>query len=210
VVGQLGRGEAEIERARRGDVECALDRAGPAREPALLFCCATQVRERRRREPAVDLVERASSADGGERGRERPLSRSGVMHVVGGDHVDGRRCRQFGQRVVAVPVERVAVVPQLDQHAVAAERGNEPVEGAPGRGGAIVEKRARDRALAASGEHEPRVVGARRGAAQVNRRTGSAGEGAEIEAGRALLPRQLRCAHRSGQAGVPDRALREH
>ena len=168
MVGQLGRGEAEVERARRRDLERALDRAGPAREPALLLGRAAQVRERRRRQPAVDLVERAPGTDGGERGRQGPLTGRGVVHVVGGDHVDGRRRRHLGERVVAVPVERIAVVPQLDQHAVASEGGDEPVEGAPGRGGAVVEKRARDRALAAPGEHEPRVVGTRRGAAQVD------------------------------------------
>ena len=50
------------------------------------------------------------------------------MHVVGGDDVDARGHRHPGQRVVAVPVERIAVVPQLHQHAVAAEAGDEPVE----------------------------------------------------------------------------------
>ena len=50
--------------------------------------------------------------------------------------------RDLGERVVAVPVERIAVVPQLDEHAVAPEGGDEPVERAPGRGGAVVEKRA--------------------------------------------------------------------
>ena len=44
----------------------------------------------------------------------------------------------------------------------------------------------------------------------MNGRAGGVGERAEIEAGRALLPRQLRRAHRPGQAGVPDRARREH
>ena len=102
------------------------------------------------------------------------------------------------------------MVPQLDQHAVASEGGDEPVEGAPGCGGAVVEERARDRALAAPGEHEPRVVGTRRGAAQVDGRAGGVGERAEIETGRALLSRQLRRAHRPGQAGVPDRGRREH
>ena len=47
------------------------------------------------------------------------------------------RAREGGERVVAVPVERVAVVPQLHEHAVAAERGDEPVELATCRGGAV-------------------------------------------------------------------------
>ena len=44
----------------------------------------------------------------------------------------------------------------------------------------------------------------------MNLGAGGAGEGAEVETGRALLPRQLRRAHRPGQARVPDRALGEH
>ena len=103
------------------------------------------------------------------------------------------------------------MVPELDQHAVTPEGGDEPVEGAPGRGGPVVEERARDRALAAPGEHEPRVVaGARPEAVEVNRRAGGTGEGGEVETGRALLPRQLRRAHCPGQTRVPDRALGEH
>ena len=110
-----------------------------------------------------------------------------------------------------MPVERVAVVPQLDQHAVAPEGGDEPVEGAPGRRWAVLEERARDRALTASREHEPRVVGgARTLAVEVNRRAGGAGEDVEVEPGRALLPCQLRLAHRPGQTGVPDRPRRKH
>ena len=68
--------------------------------------------------------------------RERALRGRGVVHVVRGDHVDAGRHRDLGQRVVAVPVERVTVVPQLDEHPVASEAGDEPVERAraPRRG----------------------------------------------------------------------------
>ena len=79
----------------------------------------------------------------------------GVVHVVGGDHLDAGARRDRGERVVAVPVERVAVVPQLHEHAVAPERGDEPVERAARRGRDRREQRARHRALAAPGEHEP-------------------------------------------------------
>jgi hypothetical protein len=88
VVWQVGRRKLEVECTRRRDVERALDGAGPTGEPALLLGRAAQVRERRRRQPAVDLVERAPGADGCERGGERSLSGRGVVHVVGGDHVD--------------------------------------------------------------------------------------------------------------------------
>ena len=183
MVGQLGRGEAEVERARRRDVDRALHRAGPAGEPALLLGRAAQVRERRGREPAVDLVERASGPDRGERGGERPLRGRGVVHVVGGDHVDARRRRDLGQRVVAVPVERIAVVPQLDEHAVASEGGDEPVERAPGRGGPVVERaRAGTVPLRHPVSTNHASLRTRRGAAQVNRRPGGVGERTEIEA----------------------------
>src|SRR5262249_23395731 len=81
VVGQFGRGEAEVERAGRRDLARALDRARPAGETAPLLGRAAQVRERRRRQPAVDLVERTAGADGGERGRQRPPAGCGVVHV---------------------------------------------------------------------------------------------------------------------------------
>ena len=50
------------------------------------------------------------------------------MHVVRGDDVDPGAHRDLRERVVAVPVDRVAVVPELDEHPVAAEGVDEPVE----------------------------------------------------------------------------------
>ena len=61
VVGQLGCREPQVERARTRDLDRALHRARPAREPALLLPRAAQVRERCGGEPAVDLVERAAA-----------------------------------------------------------------------------------------------------------------------------------------------------
>ena len=63
VIGQLGRGEPQVERARARDVDGALHRTRPPREPACLLTRAAQVRERRRGEPAVDLVERTTARE---------------------------------------------------------------------------------------------------------------------------------------------------
>ena len=78
-------------------------------------------------QPAVDLVEAAPGPHRGQRGGQPAARRRGVVHVVGGDHVDARRAGQLGQGVVAGRVERVAVVPQLDGHVVAPEGVDQPV-----------------------------------------------------------------------------------
>ena len=53
-----------------------------------------------------------------------------VVDVVRRHHFDTRCERQLGERVVAVPVERITVVPELDEHPVAPEGLDERVEGA--------------------------------------------------------------------------------
>ena len=61
----------------------------------------------------------------------------GVVHVVRRDHLDPGAHRDLRERVVAVPVERIAVIPQLDEHPVAPERVDQLVERALGRGRAV-------------------------------------------------------------------------
>src|SRR5918995_133052 len=79
--------------------------------------------------------------------------------------------------------------PSISSSERRARTGGGAVEGAPGGSGAVVEERARDRALAASGEREPRVVArARPGAGEVDGGAGRIGEGAEVEAGAAPPP----------------------
>ncbi len=210
IVGQLRRGELQVERARVRDLDRAFHRTRPARETALLLARAAQVRERAGRQPAVELVERTAGAHRRERGRERTARRRGVVHVVGGDHLHARLDRDLRERVVAVAVDRVAVVPQLDEHPVTAERVDQPGERGASRGRTVALQRGGHTPLAAAGEHEPVIVGARgRGAGEVHGRARRVGELRERRAGRALLPRELRLAHRLRQAGVPDRALRE-
>ena len=57
----------------------------------------------------------------------------GVVGVGGGDDVDAGPDGELGEGVVAVRVERVAVVAQLDGHVVAPEGGDQRVE-LPGGG----------------------------------------------------------------------------
>src|SRR5262245_47447126 len=115
------------------------------------------MRERGRGQPTVDLVERAPCSYRGERGRERSLGLRRVVHVVRRDDLDTGSQRELRERVVAVTVERVAVVPQLDEHAVATEPCDQLVERATRGGRPVTRERSGDRALAAPGEHEPTV-----------------------------------------------------
>ncbi len=84
--------------------------------------------------------------------------RGGVVDVVGGHDVDPGAHGQRGQRVVAGRVERVAVVPQLDGHVLAAEHLDQPSQLAARGGRPLGHQRRRHRPLAAPGEHLPVVA----------------------------------------------------
>ncbi len=144
-----------------GPVPRLLDHARVAGEPAGLFGPAAQVGQARGREPRVELVEALAGAHRGQRGGERAAGRGGVVHVVGGEHDDALAHRQLGQGVVAVGVERVAVIPQLDHHPVGPERLDQPAQLPAGAGRAFGCQRRWHRALPAPGEHPP-VAPARR------------------------------------------------
>ena len=210
-------GQARARRARRSNAHaardldaCARPRRASARTGAPARPATAQVRERRRRQPAVDLVERAAGADGGERGGERPLRGRGVVHVVGGDHVDADaaprpaasaslRCRSSGS-----PWSHSSTSTRSRPNASTSRSSARRAAAGPSSSSARGH-----RALAAAGEHEPRVVGALAAVAvEVHRCAGGARRARRaIDAGRALLPRELRRADRPGEAGVPDRAL---
>ena len=133
------------------------------------------------------------------------------MHVVRGDHLDTGSHRHRGERVVAVTVERIAVVPELDEHAVAPERGRQLVEGSARRRGTVGEQRTRDGSLATAGEHAPGVVRAAGSVAgEVHAGAGVVGEPGEREARRTLLSCHLPRADRACESRVPYRSLRQH
>ena len=50
------------------------------------------------------------------------------MDTVGADRLDASPHRQLGQRVVPLAVERVAVIPQLDEDVVTADGFDEAAE----------------------------------------------------------------------------------
>ena len=97
------------------------------------------------------------------------------MDVVGGDRVHAPLGGQHGQGVVAGPVDRGAVVPQLDGQVVPAEPVDQPVEG-PGRGRRAPLGQGRgQRPLAAPGQDLPVAAVA-------------VGQGVEGEDGRPFSP----------------------
>ncbi len=193
---QLGSDEGQIEGVAAAERGGGFDHPGEAGEPAGLLVATAQVGEARRRQPAVELVEAAPGADRGQGGRQRAGRGGRVVHVVRRHDRQALRRGELGERVVAVRVERVAVVPQLYDDPVPAERTDQPLQLAAGRGGAVGGESGGDRSLAAAGEHAP-VAGT------------DVGEVAEGEARRALVPGEVAEAERSRQAGVPLRPVGE-
>ena len=118
------------------------------------------------------------------------------MGVVGGHAVHPGAGRQLGQGVVARRVERIAVVPQLDQHPVASEGVDHPQQLTARRRRPVGDQRRGHGTLAATGER-PHLPGGR---------VGDVGEG---ELRRPLLPRQVAEADRLGQPGIPRRPVGE-
>jgi hypothetical protein len=150
----------------------------------------------RRRQPTVQLVERATCAHRGERGGQPPAMRGGVVDVVGRHRVDPASGAEPHQGVIAGRVERVAVVPDLDQHVVPAERLDQAVELVGRCRWPALDQRIGHRALAAAGEDQPMApVQARQPLQACTRRP--------------LGPGELRRRDGSAQTGVTLRVTRE-
>ncbi len=147
-------------------------------------------------QPRVELGEAAAGADGGEGGGQTALRRRGVVGVGGGDATDVAPDGELGEGVVAGGVERVAVVPQLDEDAVAPERLDQAIELAGCGGRSVGDQGGGDSALAAAGER-PGVAGDD---------TGHVGEG-ELRC--ALLASEVTEADRLGELGVAARPIGE-
>ena len=97
-----------------------------------------------------------------------------------------------------MPVEGIAVIPQLHEHVLAPERVDQLVERSPCCARAIACERSRHRALATAGEKQVAS------AAQL------AGELGELQPRCPLLAAQLRPADRAGERGVAVDAVGEH
>ena len=189
--------ERQVERRRPADLGGQLDDAGVAGEAAALLGARAQVGAGRRRQPRVELVEAAAGPHGGQRGGQAALGRRGVVGVGRGDAADVVAGGQLGEGVVAGRVERVAVVPQLDEHPVAPERRR------PAR---------RSSRRAAAGPSATSAAGTAPLRQPVSTQTCPAvlrATSAKRELRRPLLPRQVAEAERAGQPGVARRAVGE-
>ena len=210
-VGKVRGGQPQIEGARLGDLDGAFHRPGPTGETARLFRRAPQPGERGGGKPAVDLVKGAARPDRGQRGGEWALRARRVVDVVGRDDLDPGAGGNLGQGVVAVTVDRIAVIPQLDKDSVTSEPLDEAIQRSARRGGSVSEQRPGHGPLATAREHPPRLVrtvGSTTG--EVDPGPGGVGETGERERRCPFLSGQLAGADRSGQAGVSSRSLRQH
>ena len=194
---QVGRHQRQIERSRSPDLGSRLDHAGVTQEPPGLLGSAAQMGTGRCRQPRIELVEAAPRPHGGDCRGQPALRRRGVVHVVRRDTREVVTGRQLGQGIVARRVERVAVVPQLDDDAVATEQFDETAELLGCGSGTMVDEGRRHRALATAGEH-PAVTGHR------------VGDVEQRELRCALLAGEMAQAQRAGQAGVPGGAIGKH
>ncbi len=154
------------------------------------------MRPRRSRQPRVDLVEASPRSHRSERRRQPTLGRGCVVDVVGRRTLDALAMGELRERVVACRVERVAMVPQLDEHPVAPERVDQPQQLASSRSRPVGDQRGRDRPLAAPGEH-PAMTSDR------------VGDVAERELRRSLLAREMSGAQRPREPGVAVGAVGE-
>ena len=195
--GQAGGHQAQVERRRPAHLGGALHHARVAQEAAGLLRPTAQVGTGGGGQPRVQFLQAAPGAHGGHRGGQAALGRGGVVDVVAGDHAHVVAGGQFGEGVVADGVQRVAVVPQLHQHAVPPERADQPLQLAAGRAGAVGHQRGGHGTLAAAGEHPP-VAGH------------LVGHVGEAELRRPLLPRQVAEAQRAGETGVAVGPVGQH
>ena len=153
--GQLGGHQREVEGGGEADLGRPLDHAGVAVEPPGHLGAGPEVGPGRGGKPRVELVQAAPGPHRRHRGGERPPGRDGVVHVPGGDagHVVAVGQRREG--VVAGRVERVAVVPQLHDHALAPEPLDQPPQLPTRRSRPVGHQGGGHQALAAAREHPP-------------------------------------------------------
>ncbi len=194
---QLRGDERQVERRRPADLGGQLDDARIAGEAAVLLGARAQVGAGGGRQPRVELVQAAPGAHRGDRGGQAPLGGGGVVDVVGGHALDMLTVGEFGKGVVAGRVERIAVVPQLDEHPVAPERLDEALQLAAGGRGTVGDEGGRYRTLAAAGEH-PTVTG------------DGVGDVGERELWCPLLAGEVPVAQHAGESAVAAGTVGEH
>src|SRR5690606_38693131 len=111
------------------------------------------------RAPAVDLLQGGPGAHRGDDVGQRLVGGPGTVDGAGGHQREAGCGGQLGEGVVAGGVERVAGVGDLDGDVVAAEVGDELVQGGAGRSGAAGLQRLAHPPFATAGEHQPLAAG---------------------------------------------------
>ncbi len=154
-VGEPGRHQPQVEGTGLSELARPLHGPGPATEAPLLLAGAPQVGGGRRRQPSLELGQGSTGPHRGQGGGQGTARGGGVVDVVGGYEIHPPVDGQEGEGVVAGGIEGVPVVPQLHGHVLPPEGPGQPVELAPGGGGAVARESGGDRSLAAAGEHQP-------------------------------------------------------
>ena len=159
-IGRQVRGdELEVEHALGRERRRRGHRLGVAPVPGEHLGGGAQVSGGRGGQPAVHVVEGGPGADGRQGGGEVGVPGGRVVGVRRRDEGQVRGPREVDEEVVALAVEGVAGVRELDGDVVAAEGRDEPVELGARRsrvpGCSPAAQRLSDGALAAAGEDEP-------------------------------------------------------
>jgi hypothetical protein len=195
--GQVGGDETQVEGQCERQLTGRVDDAGPAREAPTLLGVTAQVRERRRVQPALHLLEALARTDRREDVGARERVGRGVVHVVRRHQRDVVAHGELGQHVVARHVVGRPVVPELDRDVVTAEGPDEPFELTLRGARAILHQCARQWALATPAQHEPLV-----------------GPGRDLVEGEArgplLAALQVRLAEHRGETAIAVGRAREH
>ena len=106
--------------------------------------------------PGIGRVETAARPDGGGDRGEIGVGGSGVIDVVRRDALHTDAMGDLHEGVVAVVIERIAVVPYLDEHTIASESVDESLQFNARRRRAVSHQRARHQTAAATGQHPTR------------------------------------------------------
>ncbi len=103
--------------------------------------------------PGVGRVETAARPDGGGDRGEIGVGGSGVIDVVRRDALHTDAMGDLHEGVVAVVIDRVAVVPDLDEDAIASESVDEALQFNARRRGAVSHQRAGHQTATPTGQH---------------------------------------------------------
>lgn len=134
--GQVRGDEPQVERTVPGEFGGPADRTGVGGEQVRHLRAGTQVGAPGREEPARGFVETLPVVDGGQRCRQSPAVRRGVVGRGAGDARKTSAIGEFREQRVAFTVLGEAVVRELDRDPVGAEALDEVAQGRLGRLGA--------------------------------------------------------------------------